>query len=236
MLARGLWGLQSVRGRLHAAVQDRRRAGLYPKTKTRLSCLLPREAVPRTTHPLLGAPHRGYERGPSAWPLWSGRLPRWFQGAGDRAVASTEDLQGFRGSAACASRDVREGDQRLPCSRASLNSGCRKTGERRLCVPGLPGPTQGPVSSSTLPNITNRSASWQLRIKGENEPLFNLLVHRPVQMPDGCWRFGRTGCGKRVYHGRKKRPIATGMVRPPTNTFVSFGSCPGAKSSRVACT
>jgi hypothetical protein len=161
-----------------------------------------------------------------------GRLPRRLQGAEGRAVASTADLQG---STAYASRDVREGDQRLPCSRASLNSSCPKTGERLYAFRDCPGQPD-PVSSSTLPNITNLSTSWQLRRKGENGELFNLLVHRPVQMPDGCWRFRKNGCGNRVYHGRKKRPIATGMVRPPTNTLVSFGSCSGPPSSLVAWT
>jgi hypothetical protein len=78
-----------------------------------------------------------------------GRLPRRLPGAGDRAVASTDDLQE---SAAYASRDVREGGQRLPYSRASLNSGCLKTGERLYAL-GPPGPKAARCPRQRFPTL-----------------------------------------------------------------------------------
>jgi hypothetical protein len=72
--------------------------------------------------------------------------------------------------------------------------------------------------SSTLSNSTKGCHGWQWRSLSEYLKYFCLHIHRDCGTRRIHWRFIVCTCEYRVHHGRKKRPIATGMVRPPTNT------------------
>jgi hypothetical protein len=169
--------LGSVEGRLPHGEQSGRRARQNergsPVCSTGKQC-------PRPANPSLGAPNRGCERDPSR----SIRLPRRLPSAGDRSAASTAALRRRR-PAAYANSDVREGAN--DCRAEGLLSTLVVVKQAKDSVRSRTARLRfPPVSLATLPNITNRPATSQLRRKGEKRRNFTVLVHRPLQSRDQC--------------------------------------------------
>lgn len=76
------------------------------------------------------------------------------------------------------------------------------------------------LAPRTLPNSTEGNTTWQPENKKRKRTALG-LAHPPLaDSPRDCCGLMTDSCGKAHADGRKKRPDATGMVRPPTNTPV----------------
>jgi len=113
-----------------------------------------------------------------------------------------------------------------------------KTGERTCwynskskrrewpCLPNLVRVRAAVLECFPTLRTSNPLRNW--RTKGVSGRLCTLLIHCKSKRPRECCSLKNIDCGKQVHHGRKKRPIATETVRPPTNTSricTSFSSC-----------
>ena len=153
----------------------------------------------------------------------------WRPGGWDRAghrrqCGAPLDQPPGRWGAACGSRD---------CRAVKLLSTqiVDKTGERskasRMAVSSHFVWVRAAVLEC-FPTLRMHAELRNWRTKGENTPVCNLLIHRNSKPPRECCSLKNIDCGNRVHHGRKKRPVATEIVRPPTNTSricTSFSSC-----------
>ena len=99
----------------------------------------------------------------------------------------------------------------------------------RNCRASRPGPVR-PAIPQRFPTLEGGTQLGNRRKTGEPCNLSHLPIHRFYQAPRLCCILMKSACGKPGTQGRKNRPAATGMVRPPTNTLLIFPSC------RLACT
>jgi hypothetical protein len=107
-----------------------------------------------------------------------------------------------------------------PFVQASLSSGW----------PGSSGQIETMLAPSTLPNLTKGNPTWQLAKLRRKDTVFR-VAHPPFSSsPRLCCSSVTKSCGKPAAQGSKKRPDATAMVRPPTNTSVILPSTREART------
>ena len=172
-----------------------------------------RRQCPRSARPFQGHADRGCERGRAP-----GRLPR---GLRTREVVLLRVQCCPLSGTNCLCEQKRARREASDCRADGLLSTQVVVKQAKdSCGWWTPAALWQPVSLQRFPTLRTAYRAVNRRKKGEITRFSPRVVHRMKQRPREYWGCAVESCGNRVYHGRKKRPIATGMVRPATNTFV----------------